>query len=84
MKQKAITRLIVLLILVAHQIFIMLGCEPLDIDVNALYETISGIVTVVYSVYTSWVNNPVTDEAEKTEKLLKVKKARKKEEKYNG
>lgn len=88
MKRRAITRLIVLIILVAHQIFIMAGFDPLNIDVNSLYETISGIVTVVYSVYTSWKNNPVTDEAEQTEKLLRVKKEKKKkeklEEKING
>ena len=69
MKQ-AITRLVVLMILLLNQLLVTLGWNPLPFSEEQIYEAISGVATVAVAVWTWYKNNNVTKEAEQAQKQL--------------
>lgn len=68
--QKAITRLVVLLILLANQFLVTFGWNPLPFSEEQIYEAVSVVATVVMAIYTWYKNNNVTKEAEQAQKQL--------------
>lgn len=81
MRTNAIARLVVLIILLANQIMVMFGMEPLPYSDEEIYKGVSSVLAFGFSIYTWWKNNNLTDEAEETEHILRQKKQYKKETK---
>lgn len=69
MKQ-AITRLVVLVILLINQTLITIGWNPLPFSEDQVYEGVSSVATVAVAIYTWWKNNNVTKQAQITQKQL--------------
>lgn len=72
--QQAITRLVVLAVLLLNQVLITLGWNPLPFSEDQIYEAVSSVATVIMAIYTWWVNNSVTKEAQEADAVLKAKK----------
>ncbi|WP_368653780.1 phage holin [Ornithinibacillus sp. 4-3] len=70
MKQ-AITRLVVLVILLINQALITLGWNPLPFSEEQVYEAISSVAMVVVAIWTWWKNNNVTKKAIRNDQHLK-------------
>lgn len=73
MKQ-AITRLVVLMILLANQALVTIGWEPLPFDEEAIYVAVSTVATVAATLWVWWKNNNLTKEAQETQRELDRKK----------
>lgn len=73
MKQ-AITRLVVLIILLANQALVTIGWEPLPFDEEAIYDAVSTVATVAATIWVWWKNNNLTKEAQETQRELDRKK----------
>lgn len=56
----AITRLVVLAVLLINQVLITLGWNPLPFSEDQIFEAVSSVGTVIVAVYTWWKNNSVT------------------------
>ena len=69
MKQ-AVTRLVVLAILLLNQVLITLGWNPLPFSEDQIYEAVSSVMTVIIAVWAWWKNAPITNEAKKAQKEL--------------
>lgn len=69
MKQ-AITRLIVLVILLINQTLVTLGWNPLPFSEEQIYEGVSSVAVVAVAIYTWWKNNNVSKEAQEAQELL--------------
>lgn len=67
----AITRLVVLLILLVNQFLVTIGWNPLPFSEDQVFEAVSGVATVAAAVWTWWVNNNVTKQAQHNEEFLK-------------
>lgn len=80
MKQ-ALARLITLIILLLNQILLMFGYHPFDVEDDQVYEGVSAILGVGFSIYVWWKNNNMTSEAHEAQTLLNN---RKKYRKNNG
>ena len=73
--QQAITRLVVLAVLLLNQVLITLGWNPLPFSEDQIYEAVSSVATVIVAIYTWWKNNSVTKEAQEADAVMKAKKA---------
>lgn len=62
-KTMAITRLIVLLVLLLNQALVTLGYNPLPFSDEQVYEAVSSVLTVIVAIYTWYKNNDTTDAA---------------------
>ncbi|GAQ18044.1 SPP1 family holin [Oceanobacillus picturae] len=67
----AITRLIVLVVLLVNQALVTFGWNPLPFSEEEVYEGVSSVATVVVAVYTWWKNNNVTKKAQYNDEFLK-------------
>ena len=63
MQKQAVTRLIVLAILLLNQVLITLGWNPLPFSEEQIYEAVSSVMTVIIAVWAWWKNAPITKEA---------------------
>ena len=77
MKQ-ALTRLVVLAVLLVNQTLITLGWSPLPFSEEEIFEGVSAVATAVVAIYTWYRNNNVSKEAQEAQKILDAKKGRKK------
>lgn len=73
--QQAITRLVVLAVLLLNQTLITIGWNPLPFSEDQIFEAVSSAGTVIVAVYTWWKNNSVTKEAQEADAILRSKKA---------
>lgn len=76
MKQ-AITRLVVLIVLLINQGLMLVGWNPLPFSEEQIYEAVSSVILVVVAIWTWWKNNSVTQEAQRADKFLKELKGMK-------
>ncbi|HLW62206.1 MAG TPA: phage holin [Flavobacterium sp.] len=76
MKQ-AITRLVVLVILLINQALTLFGWNPLPFSEEQIYEGVSSVILVVVAIWTWWKNNSVTEEAQMADNYLKQLKGMK-------
>ena len=74
----AITRLVVLAVLLVNQTLITLGWSPLPFSEEEIYEGVSAAATALMAIYTWYRNNNVSKEAQEAQKILDAKKGRKK------
>jgi SPP1 family holin len=65
-----ITRTILVAIAMLNQILTLMGKVPLDLDETTLYPIVSGIFTVVATVWAWWKNNSFTKEAIRAQEFL--------------
>ncbi|WP_193063501.1 phage holin [Oceanobacillus oncorhynchi] len=77
MKQ-AITRLVVLAILLINQTLVVFGWNPLPFSEEEIYEGVSVVATICVAIWTWWKNNSVTEEAQVSDRILKDAKRDKK------
>jgi len=82
--QMAITRLIVLIVLVVNQSLVMFGWNPLPFSEEEIFEGVSAVATAVAAIWTWYKNNNITPEAEEADKILQSKKRTKKRNKNGG
>ena len=79
--QQAVTRLVVLAILLLNQVLITLGWNPLPFSEDQIYEAVSSVMTVIIAVWAWWKNAPITKEAKiadkEMERLKRLKDVRK-------
>ncbi len=68
--KKAITRLIVLVVLLINQTLVTLGWNPLPFSEEQIYEGVSSVALVATAVYAWWKNNNVSKEALAAQELL--------------
>jgi len=80
MKQ-AITRLVVLAILLINQALVVFGWNPLPFSEEEIYEGVSVVATIAVAVWTWYKNNSVTEEAQEADRILKDAKRDKKAKK---
>ena len=66
-----VARTIVLFIALLNQIFAISGIAVLDINENDVYQLVSLLFTVASAVLSWWKNNSFTEEAIKSDKLMK-------------
>ena len=76
--KEAITRLVVLAILLINQTSVTLGWNPLPFSEDEIYQGVSAVATVIMAIYAWWRNNSVTKEAQAADEYLKKMKERKK------
>ena len=76
MKQ-AITRLVVLVILLINQALTLFGWNPLPFSEEQIYEGVSSVILVVVAVWSWYKNNSVTKEAQQADQFLKELKGMK-------
>lgn len=74
--QTAITRLVVLVILLVNQVLITIGWNPLPFSEEQIFEAVSSVATVVVAIWTWWKNNDVTDEAKAASAYMQKLKGR--------
>lgn len=72
MKQ-AITRLVVLAILLINQALVTFGWDPLPFDEDAIYQGVSSVATVVVALWAWFKDNPVTEQGKHNDKFLRDK-----------
>lgn len=77
MKQ-AITRLVVLAVLLLNQVLITFGWDPLPFEEEQIYKGASTVLTVAMAIYTWWKNSPISKEAQDADEIMKAEKKRKK------
>lgn len=66
-----IVRTVVLLFTLVNQMLIMSGKNPLPFAEDEIYTVVSGVVTVVVTLWTWWKNNSFTGAAVKADAYLK-------------
>lgn len=72
--QQAITRLVVLAVLLFNQVLVAFGWNPLPFSEEQVYEGVSAVVLAVVAVWTWYKNNSVTEEAQEADRILKASK----------
>lgn len=70
MKQQAIVRLVVLVLVLLNQILIVFGVNPLPYSEEELFEGVSSAATVVVGIFAWYKNNNVSKEAQVAQKVL--------------
>lgn len=80
MKQ-AITRLVVLVVLLINQALVVFGWDPLPFNEEQIYEGVSTVATIAATIWVWWKNNSVTEEAQVSDRILKDAKRDKKAKK---
>lgn len=78
---KAITRLVVLAILLINQAMVTFGWDELPFSEDEIYQGVSSVATVVMTIYAWWKNNSVTLEAQQADRWKSSMKAEKKKQK---
>lgn len=73
MKQ-AITRLVVLVVLLINQTLVTIGFDALPFTEDQVYEGVSSVATVIVALLSWWKNNSVTNEAQKADAHMKALK----------
>lgn len=74
--QKAIVRLVVLVIVLINQALIVAGWNPLPFSEDQIYEGVSTVATVVIALWAWWKNNSITKEAQDADEVLRELKAK--------
>lgn len=74
-KAKAVTRLVVLIVLLLNTILTGMGKNPIPWDESQITEFINYILTAAWSLYTWWKNNNLTPEAETAQGVLENMKS---------
>lgn len=74
----AVARIAVLLLLVLNQALLSVGLSPLPFDDVQLETGVNTVLTVAASFWIWYKNNNLTKEAQEAQKILDVKKERKK------
>lgn len=69
-KTETIVRTIIAAIALLNSILIMFGKTPLDLDENIIYVVVSGIATIVTTVWAWWKNNSFTQCAIQADEYL--------------
>ena len=69
--QAAITRLVVLVILLVNQALVTIGWNPLPFSEEQIFEFVSIAATIVVAVYAWWKNNNVSKKEQHNDKFLK-------------
>lgn len=77
MKQ-AITRLVVLAVLLLNQVLITFGWDPLPFEEEQIYKGASTVLTVAMAIYAWWKNSPISKEAQDADEIMHEEKKRKK------
>lgn len=70
MKPDTIARTIIALVALVNAVMLMLGKAPLDLDENTIYVTVSGIATILTTLWVWWKNNSVTKEAIMADEMM--------------
>lgn len=70
MKPDTIARTIIALVALINAVMLMLGKAPLDLDDNTIYVTVSGIATILTTLWVWWKNNSVTKEAIMADEMM--------------
>ena len=70
-KTDTIVRTIVAAIALLNSILIMTGKTPLDLDENTIYVAVSGIATIITTVWAWWKNNSFTQCALQADEYLR-------------
>ena len=73
MKQ-AITRLVVLVVLLINQTLVTIGFDALPFTEDQVYEGVSSAATVIVALLSWWRNNSVTKEAQQADAHMKALK----------
>lgn len=76
--QQAMTRLVVLAVLLVNQVLVTFGWNPLPFSEEEIYEGVSAVVLAAVAIWTWWKNNSVTKEAQEADRILKASKDDKK------
>ena len=76
MKQ-AITRLVVLVVLLLNQTLVTFGLNPLPFSDDQIYEAVSSVILVVTAIWAWYKNNDTTPEAEAGTEYMKELKRKK-------
>lgn len=78
-KVSTIVRTVVLFLTLVNSILIMSGINPLPFSEDDLYEIVSGIATIIASLWAWWENNSFTKAAIKADEEYDRIKAEEKE-----
>ena len=70
MTPNTIARTIIALVALVNAVMLMLGKAPLDLDENTIYVTVSGIATILTTLWVWWKNNSVTKEAIMADEMM--------------
>lgn len=70
MDQNLIIRILVLVVAFANQLLVYYGKSPIPFADETIYETISILVTIGATLWTSWENNNITNEAKTAQMVL--------------
>ena len=76
MKQ-AITRLVVLVVLLLNQTLVTFGWNPLPFSDDQIYEAVSSVILVFTTIWAWYKNNDTTPEAEVGTEYMKELKRKK-------
>lgn len=66
-----IVRIVVLVILLINQSLVGFGFDPLPFDAGQIYEGVSTVATVVWSIITTYFDTDLTKQARHNKKFLK-------------
>lgn len=72
MKQ-AITRLVVLVVLLINQTLVTIGFDALPFTEDQVYEGVSSVATVIVALLSWWKDNDVTKKANRNKRYLEEK-----------
>lgn len=70
LKKLAITRLVVLVIVLLNQTLLVFGMNPLPFSEEEIYLGVSSVIGFVVVMRSWWKNNPITKEAQEAQKVL--------------
>ena len=70
MKKSTILRTIIMLFTLVNSILVMCGKDKLPFTEDELYQTLSGIATVVSTLSVWWYNNSFTKKAQAADRYL--------------
>ena len=77
MKQQAIVRLVVLVLVLVNQTLVVFGANPLPYSEEQLFEGVSSAATVLVGLWAWHKNNNVSKEAQEAQKVLDELKGKK-------
>ncbi len=69
-KNKTITSVFIIGLILINAVLRIFGVEPVDIDYTGAYDFISGIFLIASTVWAMWKNHNFTPEALSAQKLL--------------
>lgn len=74
----AITRLVVVVILMINQVLIAKGWTPIPYEEEQIFEAVNAVAVAVATVWAWYKNNSVTKEAQEADEYLRELKNKKK------